>query len=178
MCQYSLHADNKIMRKAKVGETLTRGEYRQHSAFFGDDGKLACIKHGTTLVIDELRFLGAATRLVEKYAGKSLTATFIDGQRRGYGRHYAADCIQLGSDFVFPFHLLAEGVTARIPRKVRKDKGMRKPRSLDKVFGLDHVAAILPPDPKPEGEDAPSTPAEPVNPVKEPAPEREPEKVA
>jgi|SRR5580765_965166 len=178
MCQYSLYTNGDDMRKAKVGETLTRGTYRSHEVFKGDDGKLACIKHGTTLVIDEVRFLGAAGWLVDKHAGKSLTATFIEGTRRGYGRHYAADCIQLEDGFAFPFHLLAEGVTARIPRKVRKDKGVRKVRSLDKVFGLDHVAAILPPDPKPEGEDAPSTPAEPVNPVKEPAPEREPEKVA
>ena len=173
MCIYSLYARGHDMRKARVGENLTRAEYRSHAAFVTDDGSLACIKHGTTLVLNNVRFLGAAGWIVDKFAGKSLTVTFLEGNRRSWGRHYAADCIQLDDDFTVPFHLLAEGVTARIPRKVRKDKGVRKPRSLDKVFGLDHVAAILPPDPKPEGEDAPSTPAEPVNPVKErePAPE-------
>ena len=177
MCMFSMY-DRSNTRKAKVGETLTRADYRQHAAFVTDEGPvapmLACIKHGTTLVIDEVRFHGtAAPWLVEKYGGQSLTVTFIDGSRSSWrrGRGYAADCIMLSDGMVIRFCLLAKGVTATIPRKVRKDKGVRKPRSLDKVFGLDHVAAILPPDPKPEDEDVPS---EPTEPAKEPAPVEEP----
>lgn len=175
MCMYSLYGRPDEMVKAKVGQTLTKGDFKNHAAFMTDEGTLACIKHGTTLVIENVRLVGAARWIVAKYEGKSMTATFIDATRSSYRRRgYAADCIQLSDDFMMPFHLLADGVTASIPRKVRKDKGVRKPRNLNKVFGLNHVAAILPPDPKPEDEHRDDSkheqPAEPVNPVKESEP--------
>ena len=177
MCMYSLF-DKSNARKAKVGETLTKGDYRHHAAFLTTEPNagpmLACIKHGTTLVIDNMRFApGTAAWLIHQYAGQSLTVTFIDGNRRS-SRGYAADCIKLPDGVVIPFGRLADGVTASILRKVRKDKGVAKPRNLTKLMGLDQIRAETDPNPKPE--DAPAEqPTEPTptpvqEPVKEPAP--------
>jgi hypothetical protein len=171
---YSL-IDKSNARKAKVAETLTMGNYRHHAAFLTtepDAGPmLACIKHGTTLVIDNMRFSPATPEwITRKYEGLSLTLMFIEGNRRSYGRHDAADCIKLPDGMVLHFDQLAYGVTARIPRKVRKDKGVAKPRNLIKLMGLDQIRAETDPNPKPE--DAPAEqPTEPT-----PAPVQEPEK--
>lgn len=182
MCMYSLHAHPTEMVKAQIGQTLTRGEYRAHDAFMTDEGKLACIKHGSELMIDDMQFgHGTARWVIDTYAGKSMTVTFVDGTRSGgYRRRrgYAADCIQLPNltdmegEFVrLPFHLLAWGTTCVRKRKVRKDAGITRPRNLNKVLGLDQIRADLPPDPKPEGAETPA-PAEPApEPVQEPAKE-------
>lgn len=181
MCMYSL-LDRRNTRNAKVGETLTKGEYRHHAAFLTDEGSiapmLACIKHGTTLRIDNMQFDPGCKSLNEKYGGQAMTVTFIDANHKEWRRrNYAADCIQMPDGYIVSFVYVADGVTVVIPRKVRKDKGVAKPRNLNKVLGLDQIVADLPPDPKP-GEDAPSTPVEPVNPVKEPAKEPAPETTA
>jgi hypothetical protein len=171
---YSLHVRADQSVKAKTKQTLTKGEYRQHAAFMTDDGKIACIKRDTTVVIADVKFQGASQWMIDKYAGKPMTAVFGVG---GSGR-YAADCIKTEDGVVFPFHLLADGVTAMIPRKVRKDAGTRKPRDLNKVLGLDQIRAEGgDPNPKPD-DNAPSSepPAEPTPvPVEAPA---EPETVA
>jgi hypothetical protein len=137
---------------------------------------LACIKHGTTLTINDVRLTNLTAAWIRaEYEGKSLTVKFVEMQRRMFGRKYAADGLEIVRDgFVIPFGLLAEGVTAFIPRKVRKDKGVVKPRNLRKVLGLDQIRADLPPDPKPE-----EVPAEPAPVEPEPAPvEPKPETVA
>ena len=151
MCMYSLYARGQNMRKAKVGETLTKGEYRSHAAFMTDEGPvapmLACIKHGTKMVIDNLQFApGTAAWIVAKYTGETMTVTFIDGSRSlsYHGRFNAADCIVMPDSKAILFHLLADGVTAHIPRKVRKDAGTKRPRNLDKTLGLDQIRADVP----------------------------------
>src|SRR5580765_6222437 len=104
MCMYSLF-DKQNTRKAKVGETLTKGEYRHHAAFMTSEGPvgpmLACIKHGTTLVIDNMQFSPGCTTLAKQYGGQSLTVTFLDGNYRDWRRrHFAADCIRMPDGFV------------------------------------------------------------------------------
>jgi hypothetical protein len=172
MCIYSLSARKGYdMRNAKVGETLTQGEYRGHSVFKGDDGKLACIKHGTTMVFDCIQFdCTTAPWLIEKYAGQTVTVTLIEGGCR-LGRHYAADCIKFEDGFVLHLNQLKDGTVARIPRKVRKDKGIAKPRNLSKILGLDQIRAEIDPNPKPEDEQ----PVEQKPVEQEPAPEPAPE---
>jgi hypothetical protein len=176
---YSLYANKQNMRKAKVGETLTSADYRSHRAFMTNEGSvapmLACIRHDTTLVIDNMQFApGTSAWIVAKYTGERMSVTFIDGSRSAWRhRGYAADSILLPDGIVIHFDRLAEGVTASIPRKARKDKGVARPRNLNKVLGLDQIVADLPPDPKPE--DAPSEGPVPVEePVKESEPKPEP----
>lgn len=173
MCMYSLYAQRGYgMENAKVGENLTRGEYRQHACFKNDKGELACIKHGTVIAISNLQFVAVLEHL-EKWVGQSVMATMIEGGRRQWGRHHAADCIKLDDETVLPLHYFAEGMTCSIPRKVRKDKGVAKPRNLIKLMGLDQIRADLPPDPKPDDE-----PTEPVEQEKEKEGEKKPEEIA
>ena len=134
-------------RKAKVSETLSRGEYRGHAAFFGDDGLLACIKHGTTIAFDNIEFApGTAPSITSRFEGKAVTGVLVEYHRRAWGRHYAADYLYLEDGTQVALHSLKEGLQASIPRKVRKDKGVRKPRNLDKVLGLDQIKADVPVD--------------------------------
>jgi hypothetical protein len=165
------------MEKAKVGETLIRGEYRGHSCFKNDKGQLACIKHGTQIHIENIKMdRGVAQWLKTKWDGQSMTVTMIDASRKDYGRRYAADCVTLPDGFVLRIDNIAEGVHAAIPRKVRKDKGVAKPRNLFKLMGLDQLRAepmariqIIDPNPKPDDDQK-----NPVNPDSEPAKEPEP----
>jgi hypothetical protein len=171
MCMYSLY-DERNTRPARVGEVLTRGDYRGHEAFLTREPSaapmLACIRHGTTLVIDRVRFVpGTSDWIVEAYQGAPLEVMFVDGSSyHGISDGgYAADSIVLPCGKRVPFYLLAEGVTAKIPRKVRKDRGISRPRSLTRLFDLNN----LPPEPKPEDE----VPVVPAN-NDEPAPVKEP----
>jgi hypothetical protein len=146
MCMYSLLGRNEDMRKAKVGEDLVRDEYKGHACFTGRDDKLACIKHGTTVQIDRIRFVrGVSQRIVQEWEGKSVTATLISV---AYGRRYAADCLALKPDVLVALSLLKFGLVMRIPRKVRSDKGSKRPRprNLVKVLGLDQIKADVPLD--------------------------------
>jgi len=143
MCMYSLYGRYNT-RKAKVGETLTRGEYRGHAAFMGGDGLLACIKHETTLHFESIAFeRGTAAWVIDKYEGKPATIVFVEGNRREWGRHHAADCVRFEDGFLLHFGQLKPGITACIPRKVRSDKGTRKPRNLSKLMGLDQLKAEI-----------------------------------
>jgi hypothetical protein len=142
MCLYSLLGRNDDMRKAKVGEDLVRDEYRGHGCFKGNDGLLACVKHGTTVQIDKLEFHpDVARHIVQEWKGKSVTATLVQGDRRVYGRRYAADMLALTENLVVPLQVLKQGLVARIPRKVRSDKGSKRPRprNLVKLFDLDQI---------------------------------------
>ena len=147
MCMYSLYGRFNT-RKAKVAETLTVGDYRGHACLKGDDGLLACIKHNTTIHFERMEFAPhtAALWVIEKYAGKSVTAVLVEGNRRAWGRHHAADCIKFEDGHMIHLAQLKPGIVARIPRKVRKDKGVAKPRNLDKVLGLDQIKADIPVD--------------------------------
>ena len=144
MCLYSLHVPEGQRRKARVGENLTRDTYGNHSCLTGDDGRVACLKPGTTLVIDNaifnrnLNFTG-----MKEMAGKSIKVVLL---RTMQG--YSADQFELPNGIRASLEWLAEGTVFRIPRKVRKDKGVRKPRSLDKVLGLDQIKADIPVDRK------------------------------
>lgn len=146
MCMYSLHARNGDMRRAKVGETLVLSEYRGHAAFFGSDGKLTCIKHGTTVHIENLQFiLGVTCHTVKEWAGKTVTVKMFQGSHTR--RQYAADSLILRDEgaehpsLLLPLQYLRMGLTAYIPKKVRSDKGVPRPhrrkRNLVKVLGLD-----------------------------------------
>jgi len=158
MCLYSLHTRDINIRKARVGETLTRGEHRQHICFLGDDGMLACIKPGTQVLIKHLQF-GHGNQLlvnqpdghgwrsmpvetVDAWNGKEdVRGTFIRwGDRRGY----SADCIRLEDGVIIHMGWMHKGTKMSLPRKVRKDKGLKRPRNLDKVLGLDQIRADAP----------------------------------
>jgi hypothetical protein len=171
MCMYSLHTRN--ARQAKVGETLTVGEFSLHAAFLGEDGVLACIKHKTIMRFERIGFApGTAPWIIEKYEGRTVTVTLIEGNRREWGRHYAADCIKFEDGFAVHLSQLRQGIVAVIPRKVRKDKGIAKPRNLSKILGLDQIRAEIDPNPKPEDE---PTPVEQQPVEQEPKPEPAPE---
>jgi hypothetical protein len=177
MCMYSLMAPRNHGYKAKVGEVLTKGDYHGHAAFRGEAGMLACIKHGTMLTFDELRFASerfapeAAQWVTDRYAGKSRTVKFVELNHRPLRyRHFAADGLEMPDGYIIAFGFLANGVTAFIPRKVRKDKGVAKPRNLMKALGLDQIRADLPPDPKPEEAPAEPKPVEPAPVPTEPEP--------
>jgi hypothetical protein len=178
MCMYSLYARRGYgMTNAKVGETLTRGEYRQHAVFKNGKGELACIKHGTTIAIAKMEFEPGVNRYyAEQYEGKPVMGVLVEHNRRAWGRHYAADMLQLADDVLVPLHMIKEGVTATIPRKVRKDKGITKPRNLSKLMGLDQLRAEIDPNPKPEDEaTTPATPTEEPTPEPQREPETKPE---
>ena len=143
MCIYSSFVHEIDRRNARVGENLTLGDYQRHAVLRGDDGKIACIRQGTTMLIESLEFdqrvLGAQLRHFKDMIGKPATVTLM----RSYGR-YSADRFELPNGVVATLEWLAKGTTFRIPRKVRKDKGVRKPRNLAKTLGLDQIRADVP----------------------------------
>ena len=142
MCIYSSFVDEIDRRNARVGENLTLADYQRHSVLRGDDGKVTCLKHGTTVMTDCLMFtaaLGAPThRLFKKLIGKPITLTLMRPMRG-----YSADRFTLPDGTVAHLDWLDKGMTFRIPRKVRKDKGVRK-RNLTKALGLDQIRADVP----------------------------------
>jgi hypothetical protein len=147
MCIYSNYVSPQDRRNARVGENLTLGQYQGHACLRGDDGMITCIKPGTTMVVDNMQFnpaIGKPTlRLLNQYAGTSRAITL----QRAHGPHYSADLftlpIQANEDLVVSLEWIAIGTTFHIPRKVRKDKGVRK-RNLGKVLGLDQIRADIP----------------------------------
>lgn len=147
MCLYSLYARDGNTRKAKVGESLTRGEYRHHACFLGDDGKLACIKHGSSVEIAVLVLQKCSVPNSDylKWNGKTqVRGTFVRYESGYYTRHYSADAILLEDGYRIHMDWMHKGVQMRIPRKVRKDKGIAKPRNLMKALGLDQIRADIP----------------------------------
>lgn len=148
MCLYSLHVPEGQRRKARVGENLTRGTYGSadypHACLKGDDGKVTCIRPGTTLVIDNAIFhRGINFTGMKEMVGRSTKVVLVCSIQG-----YSADRFELPNGIHAVLEWLAEGTVFRIPRKVRKDKGVRKPRSLDKVLGLDQIKADIPVDRK------------------------------
>jgi hypothetical protein len=144
MCLYSLHVPEGQRRKARVGENLTRDAYGHHSCLTGDDGKVACLKPGTTLVIDNAIFRrGISFTGMEEMTDSPIKVVLLRTMKG-----YSADQFALPNGIRASLEWLAEGTVFRIPRKVRKDKGVRKPRSLDKVLGLDQIKADIPVDRK------------------------------
>lgn len=139
MCLYSTFVSKYEMRKAKVGENLTHVIYRGHNCFVADDGKVACIKPHTEIELT-IRLVNTAPIALAKWDGKTVRAKMI----QSYGRRYSADCLILEGDEAIGLGWLAKGVTMRIPRKVRKDAGTKRPRNLDKVLGLDQIKADIP----------------------------------
>src|SRR5215470_7195714 len=161
MCLYSLYARDINIRKARVGETLTRGEHREHACFLGSDGMLACIKPGTPVLIKHLRFhhgnqlmvnqpddhgwRAVPRETIDKWNDKSdVRGTFVRWERR-YNR-YAADCILLEDGTYVHMGWMKPGTEMSLLRKVRKDKGLKRKRDLDKVLGLDQIKADVPVD--------------------------------
>jgi hypothetical protein len=144
MCLYSTHVHEDVRRNARVGENLTRATYRDHACLMGDDGKVTCIKPGSTLVIDNVDFRrGIGFSGMKQMIGKSIKVVLVKSMRG-----YSADKFELPNGMMATLEWLAEGTVFRIPRKARKDKGVRKLRSLDKVLGLDQIKADIPVDSK------------------------------
>src|SRR5215831_20997242 len=157
MCLFSVFA-NHNMRKARVEETLTRGDYARHACFRGDDGLVTCIKPGTKVEIANLRlclhkhYTNTEGRVAQPHGAhvlrEQVSAWNNKTQVRGtfvrwHDSHhqYTADALWLEDGLVIHMGWMVEGVTMRIPRKVRKDKGLKRPRNLDKVLGLDQIKA-------------------------------------
>jgi hypothetical protein len=141
MCLYSTHVPESERRNAKVGETLTVGQNRGHACLLGDDGKVTCIKSGTTLVIDRLAFVA---QLRSEYAAGMTAGQPATITLKRSTRGYSADRFELSNGATATLDWLKRGSTLRIPRKVRKDAGTTRPRNLDKVLGLDQIKADIP----------------------------------
>jgi len=161
MCLYSL-SSNAQTRKAKVAENMTLGEFLGHRCFMSDaDGMVACIKPGTIVEIARIGIdtsrMGSAPTVnqpgrngweyvpkskITKWNGKAgVRGTFVTWHQH---TEYAADAIKLEDGTTIHMGWLREGTTMRIPRKVRSDKGTKKPRNLDRVLGLDQIKADIP----------------------------------
>jgi len=143
MCIYSNYVAETDRRNAKVGENLTRGEIHQHACLLGDDGKVTCVKHGTTLVIDNVDFVSAlgqgTLRLLKDVTGTSITVMLLRSMKG-----FSADRFELPNGQIATLEWIAPGTTFRIPRKVRKDAGIKRPRNLEKALGLDQIRADVP----------------------------------
>jgi len=161
MCLYSLYARDINIRKARVGETLTRGEHRQHICFLGDDGMLACIKPGTQVLIKHLQFNHGNQLMVNQpdgYGWRAVSRETIDKWNdkldvrgtfeRWTGHKYSADCILLEDGTYIHMGWMKAGTEMSLPRKIRKDAGVARPhrrkRNLDKMLGLDQIKAEIP----------------------------------
>lgn len=147
MCIYSTYVRAEERRKARVDETLTLGVYRNHACLFGEDGKVTCVKPGTTMLIDAVDFHPMYRPQLRKLIGKPLTVR-LGSAMRGVTADRFELTMENGQTAVASFEWLTRGLTMRIPRKVRKDKGVRKQRNLSKVLGLDQIRAEVPVDKK------------------------------
>jgi hypothetical protein len=143
---YSLHVSADERAKAKAGETLTVGRISHHGVLLNGEGKVACVKPGTMINVAELRFSedfrqdGAYHRPIRHWEGKAFTAKLTEWLYTGS----AGDCLELPDGMRCHLTWLDSGMKLRIARKVRKDKGIKKPRNLDKVLGLDQIRADVP----------------------------------
>jgi hypothetical protein len=149
MCIYSLNIRNKVA-KAVIGETLIKGKYQGHDVLTNETGALRCIRRGSVLQVERLDFdlemLGRGSMVVQPdqtASRKQLTAW--QGKRatvklrhwaHGYAG-FAADAFELPDGLVVSLGWLAEGTQFKRTRKVRKDKGVAKPRNLERVLKLD-----------------------------------------
>jgi hypothetical protein len=139
MCIYSLSLNEEVS-KAKVGEVLTRGEFRQHQVLLSQDGSPRCVRQGSELEVQNLQFdmnlMGSGGSFVQPdgkvvtrrqlmaWQGKTVKVTLIHWTT-GY-REYAADALRLPDGTVVVLGWLQAGVQMTRHRKVRKDKGVRK----------------------------------------------------
>jgi hypothetical protein len=163
MCLYSLETGEKTT-KAKAGETLTRGEYRQHVCLLGKDKTLRCVSHGSELEIENFQLdrrnhaLWSSIRInkavgqpsgapvsynrLRAWQGKTFKVTLVHWQD-GY-EDFAADALKLPNGILVHLGWVAPGTQMTKRRKIRKDAGIRKPRNLEKVLGLDQIKADIP----------------------------------
>lgn len=153
MCLYSLYHRDANITKAKAGEPLTRGEYRQHACFLNDQGQLACIKKDSPVEIAELRLnldpLFVKGKPVQQPRSRSVDYQQVaewNGKKNVRGTfvqwnndRYAADAIRLEDGTYIHMAWMDKGVRMKIVRKVRSDKGTKKPRNLSKLLGLDQI---------------------------------------
>jgi hypothetical protein len=156
MCYFSLETGHKI-EKAKIGETLIRGRYKQHAVLKTKSGELRCIRHGSEMQIElnfDLQYFDhpvmyqpdstkppIPTKQILKWQGKSATVKLVQWQ--SYTRA-ASDALELPGGIVVHLEWIAEGTRFMRTRKVRKDKGVRKPRNLARLLGLDQIKADIP----------------------------------
>jgi hypothetical protein len=157
MCLYSLSIGGKL-EKAKVGETLTRGEHRGHACMVGDDGALRCIKDSSQLEVENFQLIRGhaicgpnvaqpsgspvSRKRLMAWEGKTFKATlvhWIDAYS-----DFAADALKLPDGSLVHLSWVQLGVRMTKRRKIRKDAGIKKPRNLDKVLGLDQIKADIP----------------------------------
>jgi hypothetical protein len=140
MCLYSTFVRATDRRNAKVGETLTRGEHRGHACLLGDDDKVTCIKPGTTMEIANVSFVrGIYFSGREQMTGSTIKVVLLRSMNG-----YSADKFELPDGTLATLEWLVPGSVFRIPRKVRKDAGTKRPRNLDKVLNLDSIKADIP----------------------------------
>jgi hypothetical protein len=151
MCIYSLSLNEKVS-KAKVGETLTRGEFKQHPVLLSEDGSPRCVRHGSELEVQNLQFdmnmIGngpviqsdsshVSRKQLMAWQGQTVKVTLVHWTT-GYNS-YAADAFRLPDGTIVALYWVQAGVQMTRRRKVRKDKGVAKPRNLTKVLGLSDV---------------------------------------
>lgn len=157
MCMYSLETGQEVT-KAKAGETLTRGDYRQHAALVGSDGALRCIAHGSELEVTNFQLIQGhalsssvvsqpsgghvSRKLLTAWQGKTFKVKLVHWM--DVHKDYAADALQLPNGVLVHLSWVKPGVQMTKRRKIRKDAGTKKPRNLTKVLGLDQIKADIP----------------------------------
>jgi hypothetical protein len=164
MCEGSIYVKH---RQATDKERLVvrnipgysfNGYYPYESA---GDSRLVCVRHTTEAIMKEVRFEPGLPPALDKWAGQRNVKVYL--RHRSY-----QDMVSFPDGMVVNLTALLPGVRLDIGYPVEYEPGMKV------VEGALREALALPPDPKPEGEDAadaPSSepPAEQQNPEKEPA---------
>lgn len=143
MCIYSLHVDKSQVTRAVKGKNLTLRTMYGHNCFVTDEGKVACIKKGSTINLTVQSDMIYKDHPLSKWMGKTVQATM----KVSVGR-YAADTLIMPDGQAMAVAWLKLGTTARIPKKVRSDAGVPRPhrrkRNLDKILNLDQIRAEVP----------------------------------
>jgi hypothetical protein len=159
MCEGSIYEQHRL---ATSKEKLVVKTIRNHGikGFYDPDGLLTCVRGSVKAVLKQVEFLSNAPHrgIVEEWQGKrNVTVTL---QHKDY-----TDWVIFPDGQKVHLTYLKDGMAVSIgyPVKPAEPKGM-------KVLAASMREALaLPPDPKPEDEDAPSTPAEQA-PARQPAP--------
>jgi hypothetical protein len=161
MCEGSIHVKHRLatgkehLVVRKIPGLRMKGYYPVPTTA---DDRLVCIRSTTKAIIKQVRFEpGVPPMLIKAWEGKRNVEVTLR-------HHHYSDTVWFSDGLSVHLMTLKDGVRIDVgyPAVARKPAGMKV------VEGAMREALALPPDPKPEGEDAPSAPAD--KPEKEPAP--------
>lgn len=157
MCMYSLETNQKVT-KAKIGDVLIRGTLHGHSVLTNEKGQLRCVRHGTELQVEKFdvdmsyfgnKIIGQPNRpavrrnRITKWQGKPVTIKLVRWIEPS-NTQLGADAVELPDGAIVHINWLTPGMRMTRARKPRKDRGLRKPRNLDRLLGLDQIKADIP----------------------------------